>query len=93
MPTATEAPEGKPEAPEPHPPFRKPPAGSTARAGRNARELREHARITQDDLASQATWSRYDLAQFESGFGDPTLSMLRRLAAVLHTSWLDLFLK
>lgn len=94
MPHATvEAPEGRPEAPEPHPPLRKAPEGSNKRAGFNVRTLREKQNLTQQDLATRSVWTRFELREFESGHGDPNLSTIRRVAAALGVGWLDLFTK
>ncbi len=90
--THIEAPEGRPEAPEKHPPVKKPPQGSLARAGQNVTEARLKKKMTQADCAKQAVWGVNELQRFEQGFGNPSIGMVIRLAAVVEFGpWYELF--
>jgi transcriptional regulator with XRE-family HTH domain len=58
----------------------------SARLARNLRHLREARGLTQKRLAELAGIPRATWANLESGMGNPTLSVLHRVAAALQVS-------
>ncbi len=66
--------------------------GSIARAGQNIAEARTKLKMTQVDCAKQAIWTVSELQRFEQGFGNPSIGMVIRLAAVVEFGpWYELF--
>jgi transcriptional regulator with XRE-family HTH domain len=58
--------------------------GTEHRLGADLKALREQRRMTQGALATKVGISREYLARLESGVQEPSLVMLRRIAAALR---------
>ncbi len=58
--------------------------------GRQVRMYRQHAGMTQDDLAAHCGMYRTYLSRLENGQANPTLSVLRTLAATFDVELVQL---
>ena len=59
--------------------------------GKRVRELRSHRRMTRKQMSQKANVSERHLAQLESGEGNISVVLLRRIATALHVPIADLF--
>ena len=55
------------------------------------RRLREHKKMTQDELANKLHVSSKAVSKWETGQGLPDISLLEPLAKALHISVIELF--